>query len=97
MSARNFDLLRQSSQSSSGGPQQHGVGAADAPFPHKMYELLNYTERIGLSHVVSWLPHGRAFKIHDSVQFMNEISGLFFRSKKVRSVHRQLNLWGFTR
>ena len=69
----------------------------DAPFPSKLYKMLEHCERTGLGDVVSWLPHGRAFRIHDSDRFMEEVAGLFFRATKLRSVHRQLNLWGWRR
>lgn len=45
----------------------------------------------------SWLPHGRAFRIHNKVKFMEEVVPLFFDLTKIRSFNRQLHLWGFRR
>ena len=66
-------------------------------FPCRLYEMLDFAERAGLGHVVSWLPHSRGFKIHDRDQFMSEVAPHFFKATKLRSIHRQLCLWGFRR
>lgn len=68
-----------------------------AQFPSILRKMLEYAERSGLASVVSWLPHGRAFKIHDERRFMDEVSGLFFRATKIRSFYRQLYFWHFER
>ncbi len=70
---------------------------ADAPFPVKLHELLQYAETASLTHIVSWQPSGLAFKIHDAAQFMSDVAVHFFKATQLRSVHRQLNLWGFKR
>jgi hypothetical protein len=70
---------------------------SDAPFPAKLYEMLQYVDENGLSDCVSWLSHGQSFKIHNNKKFMSDVAHLFFRATKLRSVHRQLNLWGFKR
>lgn len=70
---------------------------ADAPFPSKLYQMLEFAEHTGLDYIVSWLPHGRAFKIHNKEEFMIHVAAHFFKATKLRSVHRQLNLWGFKR
>jgi len=80
-------------ESAKGGSQY----CSDVPFPAKLYEMLDYAEDAGLSDAVSWLPHGRAFKIHNQEKFMSDVANRFFKATKLRSVHRQLNLWGFKR
>jgi len=70
---------------------------ADGPFPEKLYDMLEYADEVGLCDVVSWLSHGRAFKIHDADMFMSQVSGRFFKATKLRSIERQLLLWGFKR
>ena len=70
---------------------------SDAPFPAKLCEMLDYAEQNGLSDVVSWLPHGKSFKIRDDKKFMTDVANHFFKATKLRSIHRQLNLWGFKR
>jgi hypothetical protein len=44
------------------------------PFPNKLHDMLNDTERNGCDHIVSWLPSGRAFKVHDPEMFVASIS-----------------------
>jgi hypothetical protein len=44
-----------------------------APFPLKLHLTLEQIERDGLAHIISWLPHGRSFKIHDSQLFLQVI------------------------
>ncbi len=46
---------------------------------------------------VTWLPHGRAFRIHNKTKFMEEVVPVFFNQTKIRSFNRQLHLWGFHR
>jgi hypothetical protein len=71
---------------------------AKSEFPIKVYAMLELAENlIEFSQAVTWLPHGRAFRIIDKVKFMNEVVPLFFNQTKIRSFNRQLNLWGFRR
>lgn len=66
-------------------------------FPSILREMLERADTDGHASVVSWLPHGRAFKIHDEEKFMAEVAPLFFRATKMRSFHRQLYFWSFQR
>mmetsp|Transcript_18564 Transcript_18564/g.26401 ORF Transcript_18564/g.26401 Transcript_18564/m.26401 type:complete len:271 (+) Transcript_18564:61-873(+) len=66
-------------------------------FPTKLYEMLEIVDSLGLSHTVSWLPHGRSFQVKDPDQFMDLVVPQFFKATKYRSFQRQLNLWGFQR
>jgi hypothetical protein len=69
----------------------------DKRFPYKLYEMLEAVEQQGLSEIVSWLPHHRAFKIHDKDRFMRQVALHYFKATKLRSIQRQLGVWGFTR
>jgi hypothetical protein len=64
-------------------------------FPLKMHQLLEATEKRGESHIISWLPEGRSFKVHDKEKFTNQIMLDFFGSSKLKTFQRNLNLWGF--
>jgi hypothetical protein len=44
------------------------------PFPWKLHDMLNDMDRNGCDHVVSWLPSGCAFKVHDPELFVASIS-----------------------
>jgi len=69
-------------------------------FPEKLYailELARSESRGCSSDVVTWLPHGRAFRVLDVDRFMTDIVPTFFNQTRIRSFYRQLNLWGFKR
>jgi hypothetical protein len=75
----------------------HGGGSQQVPFPIKLYHLLADVERHGNTHIVSFTPDGRAFKIHDPEFFMTNIAPDFFRQSHITSFVRQLNFYGFDR
>jgi len=52
----------------------------------------------GLEHIVSWQPHGRAFRVHKPLEFAKIIMPRFFGGQtKYASFQRQLNLYGYSR
>lgn len=46
---------------------------------------------------ISWLPCGKAFKVHDKERFVREVMPSFFGTQSFKTFQRNLNLWGFTR
>mmetsp|Transcript_10132 Transcript_10132/g.16706 ORF Transcript_10132/g.16706 Transcript_10132/m.16706 type:complete len:99 (-) Transcript_10132:856-1152(-) len=67
-------------------------------FPTKLYAILELADTVPeFSQAVTWLPHGRAFRVLDKDTFMKEVVPLFFNQTKIRSFSRQLHLWGFRR
>lgn len=66
-------------------------------FPMKLYRMLSVVEDLGLSHIVSWKVHGRAFQVKNVELFVSEVLPRFFRQSKITSFQRQLNLYGFQR
>lgn len=67
-------------------------------FPGKLRTMLDSVQGLGLSHGISWVSDGCAFAIHDPNVYMTEIAPRFFRKQThLRSFHRQLSIWGFTR
>ena len=50
-----------------------------------------------LSDIISWLPHGRAFAIHDPDGLVTKVLPRYFNQTKFVSFIRQCNLWGFKR
>jgi hypothetical protein len=72
-------------------------GGVSEPFPEKLHRMLDTVEREGLSEVVGFFTHGRAFAIHKQRRFVNDIMPRFFRQSKLTSFQRQLNLYGFRR
>ena len=42
---------------------------------------------------ISWLPCGKAFKVHDKERFVREIMPSFFGTQSFKTFQRNLNLW----
>uniref|UniRef100_A0A7S2K903 HSF-type DNA-binding domain-containing protein n=1 Tax=Leptocylindrus danicus TaxID=163516 RepID=A0A7S2K903_9STRA len=63
-------------------------------FPLKMHIMLSHTE---FEDIVSWLPHGRAWRILKTKAFSEKVLPLLFRECKYSSFIRQVNGWGFQR
>lgn len=61
-------------------------------FPAKLFEILSDEEN---SDIISWMPHGRGWKVHDSKRFELEIIPKHFKLTKFSSFTRQVNAWGF--
>ena len=72
-------------------------GGVSVFFPIKLHEMLDQIEADGYAHVISWQPHGRAFLIHDPVEFASHVMPKYFKHTKITSFQRQLNLYGFCR
>ena len=64
--------------------------------PSKLMRILSCGDP-GVELIISWLPHGRSFIVHDKVKFESEIMPLIFKAKQFRSFARQLNLWNFVK
>jgi HSF-type DNA-binding len=46
---------------------------SDRNFPVKLHCMLSALEKEGLSHIVSWQPHGRCFLVRDHKKFVERI------------------------
>lgn len=89
-----------SCQSELGNASTRKTWKRSKQFPQKLHDMLEIASAKGFgssSNAVSWLHHGRAFKIHDEQTFMNSIVPKYFRQTKIRSFYRQLSIWGFNR
>jgi hypothetical protein len=86
------------SSSSENLPRAHSParGGTTIPFPVKLYNMLFQVDEEGLSHVISWQPHGRCFVVHDPATFKQLLPN-YFKLSKIASFQRQLNLYGFQR
>ena len=71
-------------------------GSLDS-FPFKLYRLLAFVEKEGKTHIISFLPDGTTFKIHDKQAFVAEILPYFFNTNRFASFYRQLNQYSFKR
>lgn len=72
-------------------------GGVTVPFPEKLHQMLEHVEKNGMTDIVCFFPHGRAFAIHKPVQFVSEIMPKFFKQSRFTSFQRQVNLYGFRR
>ena len=50
--------------------QPDDAPASHDPFPVVLHWMLEKLEEEGLSNIVSWAPHGRAFVVHDRELFV---------------------------
>jgi len=48
-------------------------GGVAVPFPEKLHYMLSQVDGEGVSHIVSWQPHGRCFIVHKPQQFVQEV------------------------
>lgn len=63
-------------------------------FPKKLHEILTNAE---FEQIISWMPHGRAWKLHNRDLFHSEVAPKYFHQQKFASFTRQLTGWGFKR
>ena len=68
---------------------------SDGTYVLRIHEMLEDAEKEGHTHIVSWQPHGRAFRIHKETEFVETIMPRYF-SCKVGSFKRWLRAWGFS-
>ena len=66
-------------------------------FHVKLYLALEQSQVDGFEDIISWMPHGRAFKIIDRTRFEKEILLPYMNMKKYESFVRQCNLYDLRR
>ena len=70
-------------------------GRTQEPFPVKLHLIIEQSEDDGYSSIISWSSHGRSFKIHNEVLFVEKVLPLYFFQSKMSSFTRQLRMYGF--
>jgi hypothetical protein len=73
------------------------LASSKLPFLCKLHILLQDVENTGDDLIVSWLPHGRGFKVYMPKAFITKIAPFYFKQSKYKSFQRQLHLYEFTR
>lgn len=71
-----------------------GLRHRNDTFPSKLYEILSNPE---YSQIISWLPHGKTWKVHNNMDFEKQIMPKYFTMTAWSSFARQVNGWGFCR
>jgi hypothetical protein len=75
-------------------PKGRRSGKTAQTFPMILHEILSHPE---FEDIISWLPHGRAWRIVRHKAFEERVIPLFFRHGRYSSFARQVNGWGFRR
>mmetsp|Transcript_20243 Transcript_20243/g.31273 ORF Transcript_20243/g.31273 Transcript_20243/m.31273 type:complete len:550 (-) Transcript_20243:258-1907(-) len=70
------------------------ASAKEPPFPVKLHRILSNTE---FQEYITWLPHGRSWRVLKPKAFEEKVIPLYFRHAKYASFMRQVNGWGFKR
>lgn len=73
------------------------IDLSTCSFPYRVYHMLERAPTAGFDHVVSWLPDGTGFKVHDKDEFVTNVMNTYFSHTKWKSFLRQLNLYDFKR
>ena len=53
-------------------------GITHEPFPLKLLSIIEPSEEDELYKIIFWVPHSRAFKIHEEVLFVEKVLPLYF-------------------
>mmetsp|Transcript_49511 Transcript_49511/g.139360 ORF Transcript_49511/g.139360 Transcript_49511/m.139360 type:complete len:345 (-) Transcript_49511:293-1327(-) len=67
------------------------------PFPWRLHQMLEAIDLAGDASIVSWLPNGQHFQVHNPQLFVQKVIPKFFKQKSYKSFQRQLHLYGFQR
>jgi hypothetical protein len=73
------------------------LSSSKLPFLWKLHEMLDDVEKTGNQHIVSWLDHGRKFRVNRPRSFVQNIIPFYFKQSKYKSFQRQLHLYEFKR
>jgi hypothetical protein len=78
-------------------PSTRGSGESSIrvqKFPVKLYAILAQRE---FHEIISWMPHGRAWKVLKPSMFESLVMPLFFEYSNYHSFNRLVNAWSFRR
>ena len=67
------------------------------PFPMKLFQMLEDTERDGNEWICSWSVDGTCFKVHNTHAFVDKVMPKYFRQTRYKSFQRQCHLYGYVR
>jgi len=91
----NLSTLNYSTDSANiSGLSSEVTASSGHDFPSKLHEILSNGD---FEHIVSWMPHGRSWKVHCRKEFVKKVAPQYFKHGKFESFTRQVNRWGFRR
>ena len=64
------DHLHEPKRSTKSLAEADGRRNITSAFPKKLHVMLDQVDKRGLSHIVSWQPHGRCFLVHNKREFI---------------------------
>jgi hypothetical protein len=76
-------------------PRRKTKSLTQVKFPFLLHDVLKDASTKGFENVISWLPCGTAFRVHNQDLFEQYIMPAYFTMSKFSSFQRQLNLYGF--
>jgi hypothetical protein len=59
--------------------------------------LEEMAKKVGTDSIVSWQPHGKAFRVHQVDVFARTVMPRYFKQTQYKSFQRQLHIYGFRR
>jgi hypothetical protein len=59
--------------------------------------MLQEMAKVGAESIVSWQPHGTAFRVHQPDVFARTVMRRYFKQTQYKSFQRQLHIYGFRR
>lgn len=71
------------------------TGATSRNMIEDLHKILLMADTCGYSHVISWIPHGRAFKVHNERDFVKTILPMFTNKTAFSSFQGALERYGF--
>ena len=94
-----LDVIAHMPSSTGTGPGNSGMGSSAHAIKHqklpiKLNAMLSDKE---LAHIISWMPHGRSWRILKPKQFVKEVLPKYFDYCNYNSFIRLVNAWGFRR
>lgn len=92
-----FNFLHHQQQTMSQPIKERYEIPNEIPFPLRLHIMLQQTEIAGQASIVSWMPSGKSFRVHDREVFSKEILPEYFRSSNFRSFQRNLSVYQFSR
>ena len=74
--------------------ENNSSNAREPNFPMKLHSILSHPE---FRDMISWMPHGRSWRVLKPKAFEERVIPLYFRHGQYSSFARQVNGWGFNR